>query len=137
MRAWDLAVFIILIEMSLGFLSGLHGFYTTQGQGLYHATQGGAVAGWQQRSSTDEFVAGTEPGGLNGFDYLNFAIMWVLASFWMIITVLKAFFVISWDLYFVFGLPASLCAFIQGIVYLIYTWAFVQWKSGRGGQAFE
>jgi hypothetical protein len=132
MRAWDLAVFIIMIEMSIGFLAGLQGLY------LYtpylNADQGGEISTYQQNI--------TDPGGIvkkevSIGDYLKFGLDWIFASFNMIVMIVTAFVAFSWILYHEFGLPIELCLFIQGIVYLIYTWGFIQWKSGKGGQAFE
>lgn len=133
MRAWDLAVFVIMIEMSIGFMSGLQFYEGIGGAGSLPVAQGGEVYRMQHENIT-ETIALREPGiG----DYLKFALNWVFASFNMMITIIRAFFFVSWDLYTVFHLPMTLCLFIQGIVYLIYTWGFIQWRSGRGGQAFE
>lgn len=130
MRAWDLAVFVIMVEMCLGFLAELPGLYNAPT--LVAHEQGGDIYQWQHSNMNTEFGTRLTIG-----DYLKFAMDWVLAGYNMLVTVLTAFFAISLILYRDFGLPSELCFFVQGIVYLIYTWALVQWRSGRGGQAFE
>jgi hypothetical protein len=136
MRAMDLAVFIIMIEMSIGFLGGMH-FYTNEaGEDVDYMQSGLAQGGYVERFQTENIseTYAEKPGIA---DYFKFALDWVFASFNMILMLVGAFFVIGALLNIQFGLPLYLCVFIQGIVYLIYAWGFIQWRSGRGGQAFE
>ncbi len=128
MRAWDLAIFVIMIEMSIGFIAGL-GFYDHPS---LMSVQNGEINRYQTENINETFAEKPTIA-----DYLKFSLDWVFASFNMFIMIVSAFVGISWILYTTFKLPLTLCFFIQGIVYLIYTWGFIQWRSGRGGQAFE
>jgi hypothetical protein len=138
MRAWDLAVFVIIIEMSIGFV-GILGEAAPKGGGLFHnpddsyflPNQGGEISKWQNLNATDAV------GPTEGINPLSFIVDWIFFSFNMLFTMIGAFVAVSWVLYSEFHIAPQLCAFIQGIVYLIYTWAFIQWRSGRGGRAFE
>lgn len=141
MRAWDLAIFIILLEMSIGFLSVLGDSPQNHGGGLFtkanytvkyfSGAEGGYITTYQGSN------ASTAVGELPKVDPLSFAMDWIFFSFNMLIRIVEAFAAISIVLYRQFHLDPQLCMFIQGIVYLIYTWAFIQWRSGRGGRAFE
>jgi hypothetical protein len=141
MRAWDLAVFIIFIEMAIGFFAILGDDPAHGGGGLFPSENyttkyftpetGGAVYVYQHTNATNT------TGEVGGVDYLKFAIDWIFASFTVLFTIISAFVGISWILYSQFHLEPRLCFLIQGIVYFIYTWAFIQWRSGRGGKAFE
>jgi hypothetical protein len=143
MRAWDLAVFIIFAEMMIGFISILgddpngpnHGgglFSANNYSGQYFAANpGGYVYDYQHTNATNT------TGDKLSVDYLTFAIDWIFASFNVLFRIVEAFVAISWVLYSQFHLEPRFCLFLQGIVYFIYTWAFIQWRSGRGGKAFE
>jgi hypothetical protein len=133
----DLAVLIIMIEMSIGFLAGI-GYYPNDASGesvdYLRADQGGVVSTFQKNITDEDYVSNNE---LGIGDYLKFGLDWLFASWNMLIMVVKAFVGISFLLYTQFNIPIQLCVFIQGIVWLIYTWGFIQWRSGRGGKAFE
>lgn len=136
MRAMDLAVFIIMIEMAIGFMGGMH-FYTDKyGEDVDYMQSGLAQGGYVRQFQTENITT-TFAEKPTIADYFKFALDWVFASFNMILMIVGAFFAIGLLLNIQFGLPAYLCVFIQGIVYLIYMWGFIQWRSGRGGQAFE
>jgi len=145
MRAIDLAVFVILIEMSIGFLGVIgagnvntlaDGTQTPQVQQMVYEQGGdyGVGGRWQQRGSTVALANTTQPSVL---DYVRFGIDWISGGFFMLLQIMAAFFAISWVLYTKFKIPMEICVFIQGIVWLIYSWALIQWKSGRGGAQFE
>jgi len=141
MRGWDLAVWVIIIEMSIGFIAVLGDSPAHGGGGLFtsgnYTTRyftpetGGAVYQYQHTQ------ANQTTGIVGEVDYLKFAIDWIFASFSILLTMISAFVGISYILYTQFNLEPRLCFFIQGLVYFIYTWAFIQWRSGRGGKAFE
>lgn len=137
MRAWDLAMFIIMVEMSIGFLGGI-GFYPNDASGqpvdYLKSEQGGSIITFQKNITDENFIANRELGIA---DYFKFGLDWIFASWNMLIQIIIAFVGISFILYKQFNIPIELCVFIQGIVYLIYTWGFIQWRSGRGGRSFE
>jgi hypothetical protein len=145
MRAWDLAVFVIFLEMSIGFVTvlgqpeyGQMGLFPNPGNNYFKADQGGYVKQFQQNVNgsginNDTGAIGTIPKA----DILTFGMDFILAGFSTLMMIAGAFVAISWILYSQFHLDPKLCVFIQGIVYIIYLWAFVQWKSGRGGRMYE
>ena len=135
MRTMDLAMFIIIMEMCIGFI-------TSPNLGLFNQQQVGYIgvdtASNQyvtQYQSNDAFNNLTaKPASVN---VLTFAIDWIIAGWTMFLSIVTAFGLISLVLYSTFHLPMEICLFVQGIVYLIYTWGFIQWKSGKGGRYFE
>lgn len=146
MRAWDLALFVIFLEMSIGFVTVLAESPENGGGGLFHnpdnkyfvPEQGGEISKYQQNVTG---VKGTNNTGAIGVipkaDILTFGMDFLLAGFSTLLLIAGSFVAISWLLYTQFHLDYKLCIFIQGLVYIIYLWAFVQWKSGRGGRMYE
>ena len=139
MRAMNLAVFVIIIEMSIGFLAGI-GYYPAHGGEQANFIQADQKVPYivnAQASNETTLKTGWMPNGLSGADYLQFTIDWITAGFSMMLKIMQAFLAISTILYTSFHVPTEICVFIQGIVYMIYTWGFIQWQSGRGGGGFE
>jgi hypothetical protein len=136
----NLAVFVIIIEMSIGFLAGIG----------YYPTTGGVETSFVKADQDIPYIVNAQAaneslrtewmpkeGGIGGADYLQFTIDWITAGFTMMLRLMQAFLAISTILYNDFKIPLEICAFVQGIVYMIYTWGFIQWQSGRGGGGFE
>jgi hypothetical protein len=131
----DLAMFIIIMEMCIGFLTAPNlGLFTKEQIGYVNvdAASNQYVVQYQSNDSFNTLVA--KPANVN---LLTFAMDWVIAGWTMFLSIVGAFVLISWTLYWTFHLPMEICIFTQGIVYLIYTWGFIQWRSGRGGRYFE
>jgi hypothetical protein len=139
MRAWDLVVVILLMEMTIGFFAALGELPSEGGGGWlphaddqYFTPDQDKISKFMGKNASDTWTTDTEQ-----VDYLSFAVSWVFASMNMIIDMIAAFTVVSWVLYSQFHLDMGLCMYIQGIVYFIYTWAFIQWRSGRSGRGYE
>jgi len=139
MRAIDLAMFIIILEMSIGFLGstgdvglnlyGTHGDYLRRDMSEYSINA-------QKNTSLGDGLAKTSAPTIA--DYFLFGAQWLFAGINFFIQIATAFLAISFTLQTKFGIPfIPIGAFVQGIVYLIYMWAIVQWKSGRGGGSFD
>lgn len=132
----NIAVFIIILEMAIGFMASI-GYY--EGDVFYSPAQPGETGMDYivKAQNNDTLNSEYNPAELTIGDYLKFGIDWIFAGFLILVTIMSAFLGISWILYTTYHLPMVLCVFVQGIIYLIYTWAFVQWRSGRGGAGFE
>lgn len=140
MRAWDLALFVIFLEMSIGFVTVLSedgGLFPNPNNRYFVAEQGGEIQKYYQNVTSG---AGNNTGAIGEIpkaDILTFGMDFLLAGFRTLMMIAGSFVVISWLLYTQFHIDPKLCIFIQGLVYVIYLWAFVQWKSGRGGRMYE
>ena len=139
MRAIDLAMFIIIMEMSLGFLTVIDFGHVNSGarvDRVMDPERGGdyGVGGtWQNRNS----IPSPDSAKPSVVDYLKFGVDWGIAGFFGALQLIGAFVAISWILYTKFQIPMEICVFVQGIIYLIYTWAIIQWKAGRSGGQFD
>jgi len=144
MRGWDVALIIIFMEMSIGFLGVLTDDEAHSGGALFllpnHTTStiyyfspedNQYIKQYQNSNATDAIK---DSASINP---LTFIMDWILNGWAILSTVITAFAAISLVLIRQFHLDWRLAMFIQGIIYLMYTWMFIQWRSGRGGRAFE
>ena len=141
MRGWDIAMLIIIMEMSIGFMGTLiedeahHGgnLYGNMSRSVrYFSPEDNAYITQYQTSNASKAI-----GDAGAINILTLGMDWILGGWNLLFSIITAFAAISITLNRQFGLDPGLCAFIQGIIYLMYTWMFIQWRSGRGGRAFE
>jgi hypothetical protein len=135
MRAIDLAMLIIIIEMGIGFLSSPDlGLFTPSVLGAVNPDAASNVYVAQYQSN-DSFKSLTnQPSNVN---MVTLALDWAFAGWSMFLSILTAFAFISWTLYSTFHLPMQICLFVQGIVYFIYSLGILEWKSGKGMSYFD
>jgi hypothetical protein len=122
----DFAFFVIFLEMAIGFVSVLG------------EADGGHAGQYQQNVTGSGFANSTGTmGEVPKADILTFGMDFILAGFRTLMAIATSFVAFSWLLYSQFGIDPRVCVFIQGIIYIVYLWGFLQWKSGRGGRMFE
>jgi hypothetical protein len=139
MRMMDFALFVIFLEMSIGFIVvlGDSNAFGSPGNNFFKAEQGGKIAQYQQNATPG--VAGEigTMGTVPKADILTFGMDFILAGFQTLMMIAESFVAFSWILYSQFHIDPVVCTFLQGIIYIVYLWGFLQWKSGRGGRMFE
>jgi hypothetical protein len=135
----DFALFVIFLEMSIGFVATLNdaNAFGNPGNNFFKPEQGGRIAQYHQN------VTAGAPGEIGAIgevpkaDILTFGMDFILAGFRTLMQIVESFVAFSWILYTQFHVDPGVCVLIQGFIYIVYLYGFLQWKSGRGGRMFE
>lgn len=121
MRAFYLALFLILIQGSIGFVNAVGLFdesYMATPQNQYMDYRVGDID-----TSVSE-----SPGIV---DYVYMSVMWVWQAFVVLIQIILAIVLILPTLIVTFQFPASLSVFLQLGIYVVYYIGYVQFKANR------
>jgi hypothetical protein len=137
MRMMDFAILIIFLQVFIGFTiqlgqsqNGQMGLFPNPNNSFFKGEQGGEIQKYQQSVNG---TWGTTPEA----DLITFGMDFILAGFKTLIMIATSFLSISLVLYTQFGLDPKFCAALQVVIYIVYLWGFLQWKSGRGGRMYE
>jgi len=132
MRAFDICLLVICLQLSLTFISsiGLFGdnlFYTAPQQ-----TGNGFMTG--SMSDTEKLVGAQS---YTTIDYLTMSISMIVSSLGLIATLLGSVIIFIPQLILVFQVPLPLAIVIQALIYVMYGWAYLQFLSGRSGAMLQ
>ena len=128
MRAYDMALILIILQASIGFVNGL-GIFDRD----YYATQNNTYTQYRVANLTE--YNPSEGEGLA--DYVADLARWVVDGLKLLFKVVGAVFIIYPTLTDTFGVPSGLSILLQGGIYVIYIMGWVQWKSNKGMRQFE
>ena len=130
MRAYDIALFLIILQAAIGFTNEL-GIFDEQ----YYATQNNTYTNYRV-SDLDEFNnLATEEAGL--WDYTTMLANLAWEGIKMFLSVIFSIVIIFPKLISIFNIPAGISAFIQVAIYVVYFIGWAQWKSNKGMRMYE
>lgn len=122
MRAIEIAIFLIVLQASVGFVSGLDLFSTGLDAGENQYTDYGDDTQWDREED-----ATTTPGVI---DTASVAIDMTIGALLKVIEILGAIFIIYPVLVTTFMIPAPVAAILQVMIYAIYGIAYVEYRRG-------
>ena len=127
MRAADILLFCLCINAAIVFVDA---------SGLGSMFNPGSATGFMTPEHGTFFDSSlSDISALNSnssiVDYAITATAWLVETTIFMIKFLISAVVIIPALMRIFGFPAYLAVFIQGILYVTYMWAYIQWKSGK------
>ncbi len=128
MRAYDIAMWLIILQASIGFINAI-GLFETQ----YYATPQNAYN--YEIQDLDEYKVLTDNPGV--LDYTRMGINWAWEGLVVIFKIIFSIVIIYPMLIKEFGIPAVLSVFLQATVYVVYAVGYKQWKSGKGMAYYE
>jgi len=126
-RMWDITKWIIIAEITIGFISGLNLFDPVQ----YTPIQGGVID--YDIGDIQDQISDRQSGSINYFDL---AVAMVFSGLNILLNVFKAMCIVSLILIEDFHVAPQLAVALQTIVYLEYTWFIAQWLAGRPGGTY-
>ena len=123
MRAYDILLFLVCLEASIGFVASIDLFSTTYVDPSTVQLTDWNVQEIQNQSSSPSL--------------LDTAIDGLVKAIPQFFTMLLAIAIIYIPLTQTFGVPTEVALLFQGVVYLVYTWAIIQFLSGRSVKYME
>lgn len=129
MRAFQIILFIILLQAAIGFTNTIGVFDQP-----FYATPDNKVTGYTVENLSSFGDVGENPSIL---DYAAISITWVWQGLVMFLQIAFAIVLVYPTLVDTFGIPGSLSAFIQVGIYVIYVWGYMQFKTGRSTKHME
>jgi hypothetical protein len=135
MRAWDISLFILIINLTIGFVGNIglfneYGYAQIQSTG--NASQGGYASG-NYDENTQTLMGNQQKTTADTFD----AFAMILSGFFMMISVFVSCAIMFLPLVYTFHVPVVLALFLQAIVYYAYLWGITQWVSNKQGGYLE
>lgn len=130
MRAIDILLLCLCINAAISFLdvSGAAMPFSGKSTG-YMVAQTGQV--WAKELTGINAFKNEDPASTTAGDMFMVAASWVIeTSFFAIGFIISAAFIIP-ALMTVFQFPGYLAVMLQGLIYYIYLWAYLQWKGGK------
>jgi len=125
MRAYDILLFLVCLEASIGFVAAIDVFSTTYVDPSAVNTQ------WDLHTIENE----TQNQSI--FDQIMLATDLLFRAVTMFFTMIVAIVAIYFPLTNTLGVPAEIALLLQGVVYLVYMWALIQFLSGRSVKYME
>jgi hypothetical protein len=132
MRAFDIALLVICIQLSLTFVGEI---------GLF---PGGVIYATPQHSGMDFMTGGmAETQNLvgsqtpNTVDYLFMTVSMITNSILLLGKMLVSVVIFVPELIFVFHVPIPLAVVLQALIYIMYAWAYAQFLAGRSGAMIQ
>lgn len=130
MRAWEIAKILIIIQATLGFISGIGLFDTMYIENPHDESAAYKVG------DIDELYK-VEEGASMQMGYFDMGVTFVTAGANIIFSVVKSVAFIFPMLVTVFHFPVKFAALLQVAVYLEMGYGVAQWLSNRPGRSFE
>ena len=132
MRAFHIMLFLIILQASVVFVSDTGIFDQNYIEDASLAKNSYYTS--YNISNLTEYSAGEEP---STWDYFTISAKWIIDGLFLFVKIIFAVAFIFPLLISIFNVPASLAAFIQGGIYVIYLWGYMQWKAGRSTKYME
>ena len=127
MRAYDILLFLVCLEASIGFVSSLNIFPVSYvDASAVQVSETWSLEDVQNQTATLTLV-----------DKLMFATDILFKAVSMFLNMLLAIAVIYIPLTSVLGVPSEIALLLQGVVYVVYAWAIIQFLSGRSVKYME
>ncbi len=124
MRAIDITVFLIAIQLALGFVSALGIFETNYYEATSNEYSKYTINDLGNYTDKEDIVS----QGINTVK-MSADFLWEGAFF--MIKILGTVVVVYPTLVTIFNIPAVLSAMLQGMVYFMYFLGYYQWKTGK------
>jgi len=133
MRAFHIILFLIVLQASIVFVSdtGIFNQNYIENASLAKNTY---YKSYNITNLSQYNDLNTEP---STWDYFTISARWIIEGFFLFIKIIFAIAFIFPLLISIFNVPTSLAAFIQGGIYVIYLWGYMQWKSGKSTKYME
>jgi len=125
MRAYQIILFLILLQASIGFVNQID-FFGDQKQ-FYTTPQNE----WTTKNVTQLGQYATEGNETNIVDTFAQGVMWGWEMLILFIQIIFSIVIVLPALIKVFAIPWQLASFIQIGIWVIYVWGLVQFKSGK------
>lgn len=122
MRAIEIAIFLIVLQASVGFVSGLDLFSTGLDAGDNQFSAYGDDTQWDAASETETSDS--------IMDYATITAKMTIGALQKIVGILSAIFVIYPVLVTTFMIPAPVAAILQVMIYAIYGIAYIEYRRG-------
>lgn len=133
MRAMDILLFCLCINAAIVLVSASgmgemfnpghpNGFFTADTGEYYDNT----LSDISNLNNNDSFT-----------DMFMIAASWVIETTVFMIKFLLSAVIVIPAMMDIFGFPLYLAAFLQGLLWVTYMWAYVQWKSGKSLYSYQ
>ena len=127
MRAYDILLFLVCLEATIGFVSSLQVFPTD----YVDASAVQTPADWNLQEVENQTASQSI------FDKVMLATDMLFKALSMFLNMLVAIVAIYIPLTSVLGVPSEIALLLQGVVYVVYAWAIIQFLSGRSVKYME
>jgi len=127
MRAYDILLFLVCLEATIGFVSSLHIFPAD----YVDASAVQTPADWNLQEVENQTASQSI------FDKVMLATDMLFKALTMFLNMLVAIVAIYIPLTSVLGVPSEIALLLQGVVYVVYAWAIIQFLSGRSVKYME
>ena len=121
MRAYDILLFLVCLEVTIGFVSSLHVFPVS----YVDASAVQTPEDWNLQEVENQTASQSI------FDKVMLATDMLFKALTMFLNMLVAIVAIYIPLTSVLGVPSEIALLLQGVVYVVYAWAIIQFLSGR------
>jgi len=125
MRAYDILLFLVCLEASIGFVSSLNIFPVS------YVDASAVQSSWNLEELEEQ--AQTQ----SVIDKVMLATDMLFKALSMFFNMLVAIVAIYIPLTTVLGVPTEIALLLQGVVYVVYAWAIIQFLSGRSVKYME
>lgn len=128
MRAVDILLFCLCLNAAITFIdvSGFGTVLSGHPTGFMMAAKGELFS--QNLTGMNAF---SNPATATGGDMFMVAASWVIETTFVAIGFILSAILIIPALMDVFYFPVYVAVMLQGLLYMVYFWAYVQWKSGK------
>ena len=127
MRAYDILLFLVCLEAAIGFVSSLHIFPVNYVD----------VSAVQTPQDWNLQEVENQTASQSIFDKMMLATDMLFKALSMFLNMLVAIVAIYIPLTTVLGVPSEIALLLQGVVYVVYVWAIIQFLSGRSVKYME
>jgi len=127
MRAYDILLFLVCLEVTIGFVSSLHVFPVS----YVDASAVQTPEDWNLQEVENQTASQSI------FDKVMLATDMLFKALTMFLNMLVAIVAIYIPLTSVLGVPSEIALLLQGVVYVVYAWAIIQFLSGRSVKYME
>ena len=125
MRAYDILMFLVCLEASIGFVSSLHIFPVS------YVDASAVQSNWNLEEIESQAQTQTV------VDKVMLATDMLFKALTTFLNMLIAIVAIYIPLTSVLGVPSEIALLLQGVVYVVYMWAIIQFLSGRSVKYME
>ena len=128
MRAFEIALFLIVVQASIGFFNSIDAFdtdyyNTPQNQYNYEVSD---LAAYSNITRTIPLL-----------DYMIMTATWMWDTLFIMLDIVFSVVIIFPIVINTFNIPVVLSVFMQVGIYVVYATGYIQWKSGKGLKYFE
>ncbi|MHC1577316.1 MAG: hypothetical protein ACXQT6_01300 [Candidatus Methanospirareceae archaeon] len=127
MRAFDILLFLVCLEATIGFVASLHVFPVSY-------IDPSAVHGDWSLVEVQEQVEASQQGFFDKMMLVTDMLFKALGMFFNMMVAIVAIYV---PLTSVLGVPSEVALLVQSVVYVVYVWALIQFLSGRSIKYME